>query len=568
MSELSPSGRYSAQDAFLHANSKAYEWIIRQMNAIARHKDEETVLHWIQQAAEFAARFHAGRFADGAIENVAFHIGLTLGDPGVGSESFTGSIVSKQSKRRVLHLAYDVLGVGGLTRMLHYWVKHDRTSFHSIVLINQGDTPVPHWLRQAISSNGGQLFIFPGYLPVGQKAQWLRTIAMQGADLVVLHHCPFDVVPTVAFAVEQSPPVVVLNHADHQFWLGSSVSDLAINHRTEGANLVAARRFIDKNVVIPVPLVDQRELLSRCEARRLLGIPEDQIMLLSVGRPEKYRPSGPYDFVSTAGKLLDRHPRAHVYVVGETPMGIGSYLRVPIHDRLHLVGALEDPSPYRAAADVYLESFPFGSQTALLEAVLAGVPPVPAYDPLFVLLVANDDAIHDLIPYPTDENEYIERVGFLIENTEWRKELANKLRTRLFIDHVGEGWLRRLAAIYEVTDRLVHRPRPIPISACNVDLADIGLSLWHVMADGKDSSSGAPLDGTKAVHCHTSFVARRIGNYATARRSAVKVVLEAPFQWMSWRLLVVAILGKYTEHIRHMINRIRLMQQHPVRTII
>jgi hypothetical protein len=182
--------------------------------------------------------------------------------------------------------------------------------------------------------------------------------------------------------------------------------------------------------------------------------------------------------------------------------------------------------------------------------------------------VANDDAIHDLIPYPKDENEYIERVGFLVENAEWRMELGNKLRTRLFIDHVAEGWLRRLAAIYEVTDHLVHRPRPIPISSCGVDRADIGLSLWHVMADGKDSSSGTPLDGTKAVHCHTSFVARRIGNYAAARRSAAKVILEAPLQWMSWRLLVAAILGKATGQLRHMINRIRLMQQHPVRTII
>lgn len=565
-SEVSPSSRFSlGRHAFLHANSEAYEWIVRQISDFASHKDREAVLHRIQEAAEFAARFHAGRFADGAIENVAFKIGLALGDPGVGSESYAPSIVSKQSKRRIVHVAYDVLGIGGLTRMLHYWIKHDRTSFHSVVLINQGDSPVPSWLHQAISGNGGQLFIFPGNLPLGQKAQWLRAIAIQGADLVVLHHCPFDVVPTVAFAVEQSPPVAVLNHADHQFWLGSSVADLVINHRTEGARLVAARRFIDKNVVIPVPLVDQMGLLSRCEARRLLGIPEDQTMLLSVGRPEKYRPCGSYDFVSTAGKILDRHPRAHLYVVGESLSGIAPYLRGVPHNRLHLVGVKEDPSQYRFAADVYLESFPFGSQTALLEAVLAGIPPVPQYDPLFPLLAANDDAIKDLIPYPADENAYIERVGFLIQNADRRMELAQMLRTRLLVDHVGEGWLEQLRAIYEVTDHLKHCPRTIPLSSCSLERADIGLSLWHVMADGKDDSSGAQLEGPKALHSHISFVARRIGDYTTARRYALKVIREAPLQWMSWRLLAVAILGKAKGRLRHLINRVLLMQQ-PVRT--
>lgn len=562
-----PAGRLT-QHMFLQTNSEAYEWIVKKLNGIPRHKDGEAVLHQIQKAAEFAARFHTGRFADGAIENVGFEIGLALGETGVSGESISDSIVSGRSNRRILHVAYDVLGVGGLTRMLHYWVKHDHTSCHSIALINQGDKVVPQWLCEAVSRNGGHLFILPEDWRVARKAQWLRTIAIQGADLVVLHHCPFDVVPTVAFATSQCPPVVVLNHADHQFWLGSSVSDLVINHRTEGANLTAMRRFIASNTVIPVPLVDKSGTLSRCDARIVLGVPEDQVMLLSVGRPEKYRPSGPYDFVSTVGKILDHHPRAHMYVVGETPLGIRPHLRVPIHDRLHLVGVLEDPSPYRAAADIYLESFPFGSQTALLEAVLAGIPPVPAYDPLCPLLVANDDAIHDLIPYPKDENEYIERVALLIKDREWRMELANKLRTRLLLDHVGEGWLRRLTALYAVTDRLIHRPGTIPISSCSVERADIGLSLWHVMADGKDCASGVQLDGTKALHCHTSFVARRIGDYATARRAAVKVVLEAPLQWMSWRLLVVAILGKVAGYLRHMVNRIPLTQEHPVRTII
>ena len=41
-------------------------------------------------------------------------------------------------------------------------------------------------------------------------------------------------------------------------------------------------------------------------------------MLLSVGREEKYRPYGCYDFVETANKILDLQPEAHLYIVGES----------------------------------------------------------------------------------------------------------------------------------------------------------------------------------------------------------------------------------------------------------
>src|SRR5690606_34285328 len=103
-----------------------------------------------------------------------------------------------------------------------------------------------------------------------------------------------------------------------------------------------------------------------------------------------YRPCSHYDFTATARKILDRNLLAHLYVVGETLQGLAPYLRSSLHDRLHFVGPVDDAKLYRASADVYLESFPFGSQTALLEAALSGLPVVPAYAPLFPLLVAND----------------------------------------------------------------------------------------------------------------------------------------------------------------------------------
>ena len=227
---------------------------------------------------------------------------------------------------------------------MYHWVCLDQVSRHSLVVLDQRDVPVPKWLFEAIRRSGGNLTAFPQGTGSYQKASWLREIARRTADLVVLHHAAADVVPTTAFALSDCPPVALLNHADHTFWLGSSISDIVINLRTAGSEHTAKRRFVSSNTVTPIPLADSVMELSRQDARRALGISDDQIVLLSVGRAEKYRPCGPYDFGSTAAKILDRQPGAHIYVVGESAAGIAPYLRCGLHERLHMMGSIEDPS--------------------------------------------------------------------------------------------------------------------------------------------------------------------------------------------------------------------------------
>jgi glycosyltransferase involved in cell wall biosynthesis len=540
-------------DNFLLANSEAYESLIEKVGEMDRRRQADAVLDRLASAAHCAAQFHPGRFADGAIENLALEIGAGLHDLVAEDGGFTLPAAREESRRRVLHVASHVVGIGGHTRMLHHWVQNDRSSSHSLVILNQRDIPVPHWLSEAVRNSGGDLVVFASRAPLCQKAKWLRGTARRIADLVVLHHDFNDVVPTVAFAVDECPPVVLLNHADHHFWLGSSVSDMVINLRTAGAEHTAKRRYVLSNVVLPIPLVDSIQKVSRREARRALSIPEDQVVLLSIGRAEKYRPCGPYDFVETAAKILNRQTCAHLYVVGESSAGIAPYLRGVMHKRLHLVGSMEDPSLYRAAADIYLESFPFGSTTALLEAALSGLPVVPAYAPLFPLLVANDDAIQDLLKNPASEQEYIDRVDLLIRQADQRAQLGGTLRKRLLVDHVGNGWLDRLAALYVETDRLRHNPRAIPVSSCSSTAADISLSRWHVMSHGQ-TKSDASGDILGPVLRHRAFVARYFGDYAKARRYAWHALRQDPNRWATWRLLIIAILGRGGKLIKLMLR--------------
>lgn len=514
-------------------------------------KDAEAILNGISQAAHVAERFFTGRFADGAIENVALEIGQRLESIGVEADINQTPNRRVDSRRQILHVV-SVVAFGGHMPFLYHWMQNDPASCHSIVLLNHRGS-LPDRLTEAVAKQGGKLTVIPVNSSFMSRANSLRQLAKQEADLVLWHViCP-DVLPVVAFATDQCPPVALIDHADHLFWLGSTVADIVVNLRLAGAKHSSRRRFAARTAVIPIPLRDRHANVSRDKARQKLGIEKNQVVLLSVGRALKYRPCGRYDFVATAGQILDHDPDAHLYVIGETPDGIKPYLRCAPHNRLHFMGSAKDPSLYLAAADIYLESFPYGSQTALLEAGLAGLPIVPAYAPLFPLLVANDDSLLDILPNPKNEQEYISNAAELIRNPSLRHARGKVLRDRILADHVGENWQKRLAELYKVTGALEHNPRPIPVSECTRENA--GLSQWDAVADVHTSGTFVESDFESAVFSHKAFVAKYVGDYETARRFAWRAVLRSPSRWIFWRLFVIAMLGKPARSLRQCLRR-------------
>ena len=538
---------------YLRANSDAYEWLVAQIRRVAARREPEAVLDCVASAARFAAEFHPGRFADGAIENLALDIGRRLeAICDVAQERLDAPVVRADGRRRVLHVAPNV-SLGGHTPLMRHWVETDRSSCHSLVLLDQ-KAPVPGAWLDTIRSSGGCLVALPPSSPL-QTARRLREVSRRSADLVAWHVIGADVIPTVAWAAPDLPPVALVDHCDHQFWLGSSVADVLVNLRSIGSEHTAERRYAQRQFVLPIPLVDDRLDIPREAARQELPIGSDQIVLLSVGRERKYRPCGRYDFAATAWRVLECEPRAHLYVLGASASGIAPYLRGRVHPRLHFMGRV-DGRPlllYRAAADVYLESFPYGSQTALLEAGLSGLAAVPSYAPLSPMLVAHDDAVADLVVNPKDEEAYVTRVATLVRNPEQRAELGRALRDRLIVDHVGRGWMSHLASLYGATDGLVHCPRPIPDSTCQPTPADVGLGLWSAVGDGRTSAGEAALGSREGTLRHEAFVARSVGDYPTARRAAWRAARRDPRQLASWRLLAVSLLGRWSGRLRRVI---------------
>src|SRR5206468_1847135 len=137
-----------------------------------------------------------------------------------------------------------------------------------------------------------------------------------------------------------------------------------------------------QSLCLTLPVDTRSARMSRERARARLGVDADQIMLLSVGSAYKYIPTDTHNFYRAAVQVLNQNPKAHVYIVGVDWDESKEYLRQTRHERLHLVGEIADPlvyQSYQSAADLYLEGFPIGSNTALMEAALAGACPVLSF---------------------------------------------------------------------------------------------------------------------------------------------------------------------------------------------
>jgi hypothetical protein len=307
-----------------------------------------------------------------------------------------------------------------------------------------------------VELGGGELTVLNPQLPLLERAGRLREIACRRADAVVLHAHMDDPIPILAFAVENTPPVLLVNHADHVFWLGASVADLVTEIRLSGQELSRCCRGIEGSIYLPIPLEETesgsgdggRSLDRRKSVRQRLGIPQEAVVFLTIAGKHKYTPLNNYGFISVAQNLLERCPGAYLIAVGPSSEGPWAAASAKTGGRMIALGIKEVVSPFHAAADVYLEGFPFGSLTSLLEAALAGLPCVeaPATTPL---PLRSDDPALDCLLTPANPEEYILEALRLAGDAQARSAEGARVQTAIRQYHCGAGWRQQLGKVYD-----------------------------------------------------------------------------------------------------------------------
>lgn len=424
--------------------------LFRRLEAIAEdrlasgHYDDAAA--WAQIAADYAWRNHPGVFASPRLEAVLKAIGREALPPGEHRRPPNAPLGS------VLHVLTEAGPIGGHGRLARRWIEQDEQRSHSLVLTRQRETTLPEALAGAVRARGGDIAVLDERCRLVARARELRALAA-GCDLVVLHIHPFDVVPALALADDSScPPVVLVNHADHVFWLGTGSADFVACIRQSGVRLALERRGLAAATcsVLPIPLAPANRTLARAEAKRALGLPADAVLLLTVAQGQKYARVGRVDFLDLVTPVVEAHPQAVLFAVGPTPEGAWQDSGRRTGGRIRALGPAEDASSFYEAADVYLDSYPFASLTALLEAGSFGAPVVSfrAHGPDAEVLAADDPALDDVLIAAASEAEYRAALSRLISYPGIRERTGARTRARIQEAHAGPGWAARLDELY------------------------------------------------------------------------------------------------------------------------
>jgi len=446
-----------------------FAWCLRQARRCAGRDAVEEALQWNQLAARVGC-MDCAVLASRELEANLLAAAARLPVPDLKQPRVA------DRPRRWLHVFSEAGPSAGHTAMAWRWMSLDpEPNRHSLVLLSQ-QTPVSEQLVEMVARRGGEVVRMDPHAPILARAERLRAFAWAEADVVVLHVHPWDVNATLAFGIPSGPPVLLVNHSAHLFGVGGSVADLVINTRLSAQEDEWTIRYrgvgADRTAWLPLPMPPptwrSRSAEMRLAARQGLGLPALAPVLLTVGDSYKYSPLPGLDFLETAVTILQARPSVHLVAAGVREDARWRQAREATGGRLRAVGRQLDLRPYHAAADVYIEGFPCGSTTALLEAghhsLACVMAPRLSPPPFGTEGLAFDEAGVD---QPGDVAEYVKRVMTFLDDPDARERCGQALVAAIEANHSGEGWRaklerlkRSIPARHEVHP--LDEPPPIP----------------------------------------------------------------------------------------------------------
>lgn len=200
-------------------------------------------------------------------------------------------------------------------------------------------------------------------------------------ELIVLHIHPDDPVAPVALArMPAARPVLFVDHASHVFWMGACAANLVLTLHTEACRTTATRRGVPPHQICWWPLsfdLSRLDTPPRFPVRKDLNIPADAVTLLTSGWPYKFHAIEGHSFSKAIAPVLASRPTTHLIAVGPTADDSAwKELLGLFPGRIHLLGIQDEQfmtSCYHAC-DIYLDSIPFSSGSAVMEAAALGKP--------------------------------------------------------------------------------------------------------------------------------------------------------------------------------------------------
>lgn len=279
--------------------------------------------------------------------------------------------------------------------------------------------------------------------------------------LVLCRWWPMRLVTTVHGWVEMTPRTRVYHQLDR--WI------LPKYDRVIGVSpdlLATCRGFgvcEEKSLLIEnaIDIEQFRRSRSQAEAKRALGIPENQLLIGAVGRlsPEK----GFDRLINAVAELhaTGREPRLAILGDGDQRDYLQTLIdRSGLNSHLRLIGFQSNPTAWYEAMDVYaLSSLREGLPNVVLEAMALGTPVVATRVAGVPRLI--EDGESGLIVPIGDHAALTFALAKLLDDESLRGRLARSARGVIESRYSFSARMNKMAAVY---DSLGVAPRPEPAS--------------------------------------------------------------------------------------------------------
>lgn len=454
-------------------NFAEYEDLVAKATAAHAWGDFERAAVFSSMAAQAAAHRHAGIFFSKRLESILNDIAGKLED----KTSLRRGPASSGRIKRVLHVASHLVEIGGHTKLLASWIGADKNRAHSLALTRHRG-PVPAFVEAEVRDAGGTIYRVNS--TPGRFLAWARQLRRIAADfdLVVLHAHNEDVVPLLAFGGSVArPPVALLNHSDHMFWLGTSISDIVVNLRAAAESISIERRAVAKSrsTLVPTLVGAIERSKSRRDAKLALGLDPERIILFSAAREPKYRTVHGVTFADTHVALLKRFPQATLIVLGAGEPKDWKPAQDAVPGQIVPMKGRSDPRTFFEAADIYVDSFPFVSSTSMMEAAGYGLPLVSRFyeSSAMDIIGINHPGLIDASIIAASDEDYVATLSRLVSDPEYRGRSGAAAREAVEKLHRPPGWLDLLEAA-------LARLESVPLLDANEFLANAPVERPHL----------------------------------------------------------------------------------------
>ncbi len=440
--------------------------IMKARNSLAH---EET-LRRIVFISKFTWRNHSGYYSDGRIENILIEYGINL-EKYIDEQklkSDMADVVKIEKKCSVLHIATELYAAGGHTRMLYQFVKRCEGVKHVLVLTDQNIDEIPVLFKTNIESN--LTIISLKYIKSPFNRAYVLRYISEFCEKVILHHHPYDVVPIMAFSRDKGPPVILDNHSHSWFWLGASVADLVYSYSEFHRDFALKKRPVSNAYFLRCTDADDidTEFIwdDKGSFKLKLGLDPNAFCVITVGTPEKFIPNANYDFLKTAERILIKFSNVEIYVIGVSDSTKISKEYKHNYKKIHFLGTIVDLKDYYKAADVYLEALPQPSGGVTIASTPIGLCcPLLKYG---TSLIFNNHSLLEsklydkYVGYLKNEDEYLDKFGFIMNNPEIRRHIAEEIRHNYVKRYSKESICESFKRLLDITDDIGHLVSKIP----------------------------------------------------------------------------------------------------------